>query len=217
MELFKHTLYINLEERKDRLAQVQGELAAMGIEGERFNAVKTKTGAVGCTMSHIRCLQLAKERGYEQVFICEDDIVFTDPELFKTNLERFYDNDEFVWDVLFVSGNNGPPFFVVSDYCSRVWNCQTTAGYIVKRSYYDTLLANFKEGLQFLLREPTKPMLYAIDMYWKRLQAQDYWYIITPLTVIQRPGFSDVENREVDYTKLILDFEKPWLKPKATV
>jgi GR25 family glycosyltransferase involved in LPS biosynthesis len=212
MDLLQYIFYINLESRKDRLEQVQIELSKLGVVGERFNAIQTKTGSIGCTMSHIRCLELAKERGYEQIFICEDDICFLDPELFKKNLQNFYDNDEIMWDMLIVSGNNVPPFMKVTEYCTRVFYCQTTTGYIVKKHYYDTLLNNYKEGINKLIREPEKHGLYAIDMYWKKLQKQDFWYILTPLTVVQRPGYSDVEKRIVDYSRFMLDLEKPWIQ-----
>jgi glycosyl transferase family 25 len=211
MELLTNTIFINLESRKDRLEHVTTELNKIGVKGERFNAIKTKTGSVGCTMSHIRCIEIAKERGYEEVFICEDDITFLDPELFKNSLNEFYENDEIMWDMLIICGNNVPPFCKVTDYCCRVFYCQTTTGYIIKKHYYDTLLANYKSGLQQLIREPTRHAEFAIDMYWKQLQRQDFWYLLTPLTVTQKPGFSDVENKDVDYTNLMLDLEKTWI------
>lgn len=98
MELFKHTFFINLESRPDRLEEVQGELAKMGIVGERVNAVKAKIGGIGCTLSHIRCLEEAKKRGYDWVFICEDDIKFTNPDLFKAQLQKFWNNKEIQWE-----------------------------------------------------------------------------------------------------------------------
>ena len=65
MDLFKNTLFINLEQRPDRLEHAQAEFKKMRIDAERVNAVKTKMGAVGCTLSHIRCLELAKQRKYD--------------------------------------------------------------------------------------------------------------------------------------------------------
>ena len=65
MELLKNTLFINLEHRKDRLIHVTNELKKLGVNSERFNAVKTAVGAIGCTMSHIKCLEIAKERNNE--------------------------------------------------------------------------------------------------------------------------------------------------------
>ena len=211
MELLKNTLFINLEHRKDRLNHVTAQMNMMGITAERVNAVKMNSGAVGCTMSHIKCLELAKQRDYEYVFICEDDITFRNPDLFKRNLQRFYDDDDINWDLLIIGGNNVPPFQQVTEYCARVFYCQTTTGYVVKKNYYDTLLKNFRESVTGLMREPNNPSTYALDMYWKRLQLQDFWYMITPPTVTQYESYSDIENRNVNYENMMLDMEKPWL------
>ena len=48
-------------------------------------------------------------------------------------------------------------------------------------------------------------------MYWKRLQTTGNWFFITPPTVTQREGFSDVENKQTNYTHLMLDMKKEWL------
>lgn len=213
MELLEHTLYINLEHRKDRMLHASKQFEMLGISGERFNAVKTKSGAVGCTISHIKCLELAMQREYEQVFICEDDILFTDTKSFKNSITQFRDSG-IEWDVLFVSGNNGPPFQPVSEFCVRTYNCQCGTGYIVKKHYYSTLLTNMRKGLSNLMREPTNKPMYALDVYWKQLQATDKWYLITPLTVVQAACYSDIEEKNVDYKSLMLDLEKPWLQQR---
>ena len=211
MELLKNTLYINLEHRKDRLTHVTKELEKIGIQGERFNAVKTKNGAIGCTMSHIKCLELAKERNYETVFICEDDITFTNPEVLLDSLQKFYENTSIQWDVLLIGGNNVPPYEKTTDYCIRVSNCQTTTGYIVKNSYYDVLIQNFRESVQGLLKNPNNKQQYALDMYWKQLQRINRWYMLFPFTVVQCESYSDIEEKVVDYRGLMLDADKEWL------
>jgi GR25 family glycosyltransferase involved in LPS biosynthesis len=211
MELFKHTLFINLEQREDRLKHAKEEFKKMGINAQRFNAVKLASGAVGCTMSHIKCLELAKERNYDQVFICEDDITFTNPELLKKNLRKFYENKEIQWDVLIIGGNAVPPYINIDNYCVRILNCQTTTGYVVKKSFYDTLISNMKEGVTKLMKEPNNKRMYAIDMYWKPLQMQNFWYMITPPTVTQYENYSDIEGKNLNYDHLLLDMEKKWL------
>ena len=188
----------------------------MGIIGERINAVKSKVGGIGCTLSHIRCLEEAKQRGYEQVFICEDDIKFTDPELFKQQLQKFLNNKEIQWDVLLVGANVVPPYQRMGDYCARVFSAQTTISYIAKREMYDVLLENFKESCNLQMRHPVQQGVsnpYALDMWWKRLQPQYFWWIITPLTVTQYESYSDIENRTTNYDHLMLDMEKTWYKP----
>jgi GR25 family glycosyltransferase involved in LPS biosynthesis len=210
MELLKHTLYINLDHRTDRLTHMQNQLALLDISGERFNAVKTKFGAVGCMISHIKCLEIAIERKLPQICIMEDDIQFLDIPVFKNSLQKFVDSGT-EWDVLFISGNNAPPFDKVADEWVRVYNCQCGTGYIVNQHYYEKLLANMREGVGNLIRDPTNKPMYALDIYWKRLQRPDRWYLITPLTVVQAACYSDIEERNVDYKKLMLDLEKPWL------
>lgn len=209
--MFEHTFFINLESRVDRLAHVTAELEKLGISGERFNAVRMKNGAIGCTISHIKCLEMAIDRGYKNVFICEDDICFTNPDLFKKNMQKFSDNKDLQWDVCLVAGNNRPPYQPVGNYCAKISNCQTTTGYVVKQHYYKTLIENFKEGLKQLLRFPENKHEFAIDMYWKQLQQVHNWYIITPLTVCQMEGYSDIENQVTDFRYMLLDMDKEWL------
>jgi len=212
-EIFEHTVFINLAERTDRLEHVTAELRKIGISNpERFNAVRTHHGAVGCSLSHIKCLETAMHRGYPYIFICEDDITFTNVDVFKKSLRKFCRSNYFKeFDMLMIGGNNAPPFQKTNDYCVRVSNCRTTTGYVVKQRYYSVLLQNFKEGVKHLIREPENKQQYAIDMYWRPLQTNDRWFLLIPLTVVQRSSYSDVEEREVDYGHLMLDLEKPWL------
>ena len=176
--LLDHILYINLEHRSDRLDHLRNEFVKMGItNAERFPAVKMSQGNVGCTISHIRCLELAKSRGWPHVFICEDDITFTNPSVLKNSLEKFVESG-IDWDVVVIGGNNCPPYIPVADFCARVTNVQTTTGYIVKNRYYDVLLNNFRTGLENLMREPERRKEFSLDIYWKHLQMSDRWFMI---------------------------------------
>jgi len=207
----KHAVYINLEHRTDRKVHVERQLASIGLrETTRFNAIKLPNGAIGCSMSHLKCLQLAKEQGWPHLLLCEDDIEFLDPALFVKQLNGFLDNHEQddTWDVLLIAGNNMPPYGLEDDYSVRIFQCQTTTGYLVKQHYYDKLIDNIKEGLQKLMREPHNHRLYAIDKYWFNLQREDYWFLITPLTVVQREDYSDIEKRRTNYKKPMTDLDK---------
>lgn len=216
-KLLDHVYFINLEHRVDRLYMTKQELSKLKPNiGTRFNAIKAASGAVGCSMSHIKCLEQAKNNNLPHVFICEDDICFLNPQLLMKNLQTFCENIP-DWDVLVIGGNTVPPYQQIGDYCARVFNNQTLTGYIVREHYYDKLIANFREGLKKLIANPENKREYAIDMYWKRLQTTDLYYFITPPTVSQREGFSDIEKRQTNYTHLMLDMNKDWLfKPAQT-
>lgn len=212
MDWFKHSLFINLDSRVDRLQHVLEEFDKMDIQVERVSAIKNKQGAIGCTMSHIKCLQIAKERDYEYVFICEDDITFLDPNKLKENLKLFHEHihESLKWDVLIIGGNNVPPYQPLTEYCARVFSCQTTTGYIVRKHFYDKLIENFKESATNLMKNPGNAREFALDMYWKRLQKQYIWLMITPPTVTQYESYSDIEQKNVNYDRLMLDMDKEW-------
>lgn len=204
---FTNILYINLDNRKDRLEHVISQLELIGVSGERFPAIKLKNGRCGCSMSHLKCIQLAKERNWEHVFVCEDDITFTKPKLFLKQLDEFL-KSKLKWDVIIVAGNNVPPHQQFGDFCIKVQHCQTTTGYIVKKAYYDTLMKNFREGINHLMREQDGHIKWAIDKNWTKLQKIDKWYMIIPASVIQKPDYSDIEGHVTDYQWHLLDIHK---------
>ena len=176
---------------------------------ERFDAIKAKDGRIGCTLSHLKCLENAKEQNLPHIMIIEDDIQFLKPDVFKNNLNDFLASGT-NWDVILVGGNNVPPYQVVHKYGVKVSHCQTTTGYIVKQSYYDTLIENIRIGLNMLMRNPEHHCQYAIDKFWIHLQRKDTWVLITPLTVTQRESYSDIENRVTSYTSAMIDIDKKW-------
>ena len=203
----KHAFYINLLSRPDRKDHVEEQLNTIGIKPERFNAIRMDNGAIGCSMSHLRLLETAKLNNWEHILIVEDDILFTDPNLFVTQFNKFLSSN-IDFDVVLVAGNNMPPYTKISDECVKVTHCQTTTGYLVKKHYYDILIKNYKDGILHLMKEPYNHTLYAIDKHWFNLQAIHKWLLITPLTVTQRMDYSDIERRQTNYTLAMLDLDK---------
>ena len=204
----KNVCYINLVERTDRKEHVKQQLSSVKLTHvERFNAIKLPNGALGCSMSHLKCLQFAKERKLDHVLIVEDDITFLNPLVFTKQLNRFLENNK-EWDVLLIAGNNVPPYRVIDETCVQVSWCQTTTGYLIRNQYYDTLIANIKEGINHLIREPKNHIQFAIDKYWIPLQKKDTWLLLVPLTVVQKEDYSDIEKRVTNYTKVMTNLDK---------
>jgi len=205
----EHILYINLESRTDRRNDIEKELANIGLEkkSQRFNAVCMHNGALGCSLSHLKCIQKAKQKDWDHVLICEDDIQFLSPDFFISQLNNFLSNNK-DWDVVLLAGNNMPPYEKNDETSIKVTRCQTTSAYIVKKHYYDILINNFKEGIKQLMKFPYQHRFFAIDKYWFKLQERDHWYLIIPLTVTQRPGYSDIEKRNTNYITPMLDLDK---------
>ena len=204
----KHAFYINLESRTDRKAQVEEQLRNVGLTcAQRFNAVKLEDGRVGCSMSHLKCLSIAKEKKWPHVLIVEDDIEFLNPGLFINQMNRFLSRHN-NWDVVLLAGNNVPPHIRDGDECVKISRCQTTTGYLVNGHYYDMLIENIKNSIVKLLKEPENHIKYSIDRYWFFLQKRDNWYLLTPLTVVQREGYSDIAKKVTNFVNIMTDLDK---------
>lgn len=204
----KNTFYINLEHRTDRKEHVEKQLDYIGIKAKRFNAIKMTNGAIGCSMSHLKILEDSIKNKLDHILIVEDDITFLNPELFKTQINKFFELHGNNWDVILFAGNNMPPFENIDETCIKVSRCQTTTGYLVNGHYIQVLAANVKMGLTYLLNSPNEKPKFAIDKFWFVLQGTSKWYLITPLTVVQREDYSDIEKKVTNYSNLMQDLDK---------
>ena len=188
-----HAFYINLDRRTDRRAEVEQEFADKGLVVERFPAVEYDPGAIGCNLSHIEVLKLAKARGYESVMIFEDDFQFlVDKQTWDQLIARLPTS----YDVVMLSYN-----LVASaghdDTFDRVLEVQTTSGFIVHSRFYDKLLTRWEEGARLFIESPHLEWVYLLDQYWKPLQPDAEWYAYKTRIGKQRDGFSDLAGRFV--------------------
>ncbi len=221
MEHIDAILYINLEHRTDRREHLEAEFKRMAIPAEkihRIDAIKNANGALGCTMSHIKCLKLVEEHPeWQTVMIMEDDYTFRGkkPTDFTRPLASFFqtypvgagagadadaDADAGTWDVFLPSYNhwNARIEDTTDDRFKRVRYSQTTSSYIFQRHYLERLKTNFRESATNLLRHGKQPV-HCLDINWTKLQQEDRWFLIIPSLGYQYDNHSDIEGRVVRY------------------
>jgi glycosyl transferase family 25 len=202
----KHKYYINLDKRCDRRKYFENQMKLLKWSATRFPAIENENGALGCSLSHLKLLEYAKKNNFNHILIMEDDITFLNPLIFTQNLDKFLSsNIEF--DVLLIAGNNIGPYKIINDYCVQTSHCQTTTGYLVKHTYFDTLIENFKNSIAGLIKKYNINE-YAIDQHWCKLQQIHRWFLLTPLTVTQKPDYSDIEKCNINYNKIMLTLDK---------
>ena len=188
-----HAFYINLDRRTDRRAEVEQEFADKGLIVERFPAVAYDPGAIGCNLSHIEVLKLARDRGYETVMIFEDDFQFL---INKEEWDQLIARLPASYDVVMLSYNlkAADP---LDETFVRVVEVQTTSGYIVHSRFYDTLIARWEEGARLFIENPMLDWIYLLDQYWKPLQPSAEWFAYRTRIGKQRDSFSDLAGRFV--------------------
>jgi len=196
----EHIFYINLAHRTDRRSEIEHELESMGLssQAERFDAIFMKPGAFGCGYSHISVLKLAKERGYKNVLILEDDFMFVvDKETLETQCKLFFENVK-EYNVCLFGYNTIKSEECEFPFLQKVLNSQTTSGYLINENFYDILIDNFETAM-INLKNGFIHWIYSIDQYWKILQPSSAWYQFKNRIGKQRPNYSDIAESIVDY------------------
>ena len=186
------TYVINLDRRPDRLQEIK-----LPITWERFSAtdgriyvdspVKNR-GWMGCYDSHVRLVEKLKNEKSDYYLIFEDDIDVCDN--FIQTLEKTVNNLPEDWELLFLGGWN------VGD---KINHCE---GIDVANKVYCMHAYMIKAEIIDKLLEKYKSRTYKIDVLLAELLPELKSYICNPTIAWQRPGFSDIENRETNNVHL---------------
>ena len=198
-------IYINLESRKDRKAEIEGELDKFDIQYERFDAVSTPGfGILGCNKSHLEVLKMAREKKYKNILILEDDFTFiVSKEEFEKNIKLLFERPV-DFDICMLSYNlratepiDDSLYPGYSSFLTKVLNVQTTSGYIINESKYDRLISLY-EWANPLLESTKYHWVYALDQIWNTINSGTKWYCFNQRIGIQRPSFSDNSGKWCD-------------------
>lgn len=193
-----NSFFINLNRRPDRRAQFEGECVRMGIRSERFPAVSHPMPALGCTLSHLSVLKLARERGYERVCIFEDDFEFL---ISKEEYEELLTKIPADFDIVMLGWylHTSAPY---NETFGKVLAGTTTSAYIVHSRFYDTLIQRWEEAAMMFQRNIHAQDVnarYSCDQYWRTLQPTATWLYTLKRTGRQRESFSDLVGEVVAY------------------
>jgi len=180
------SVVINLEERKDKKKNIINELQNKGINYTFFHPVKHENPKRGCLESHLTVIKDAVKNKDKYLFIMEDDCKF---------IGNIYTMEEPPddWSMIYFGGtvhrvvdNNHKGY-------SRV-HCWTTHAYIINLTNND------------LVMDILKAEQYdgEIDRYYlEKIHKKYNAYMCNPMIIIQRDGFSDIENQEVSYDFMV--------------
>lgn len=198
MQSIDKIFVINLDKRTDRMEEFLNEFKKINIDIsnlERFSAIyKPENPCVGCTLSHLEVIKIAKERSYKNIIVFEDDFEFlVSGEIFHKNIENFFSlNIDFKVAMLAYGCNHFHTQTRINDLISFTIDASNAAGYIVNNSCYDDLIECLTYGAT-KLEETGEHWNYINDQIWKKLQG-DKWFIFNERIGKQRPSYSELSG-----------------------
>lgn len=205
-DFFDKTYCVNLDRRTDRWADSTNEFKKFNLNGiERFSAVdgkstpiklknkKVNKSEIALVLTNIKIIERAKKEGLKSILILEDDVEFTDEVTNVSEYFKFLPND---WDMIYFGGNHNigieeaTPKIINEKVC-KLYHTYTTHCVGIKHTAFDIILDNLKQLSQQL------------DVVYCDLQKQMNVYSFYPMIASQRIGFSDIQERDVDYKEFI--------------
>ncbi len=203
-------LYINLDSRTDRRQHMERILD--GYNYERVPAVYDEHGYIGCAKSHIKCMDIIIERGYDKCIILEDDFIWLNDNNFNT-----IKIPDFDFDILLFCNVIKESDKIDIDF-NRVKWAQWTSGYMVNKTIVEDLRYNLIEGMERLTECYKKNEVYEfktvgrknktvktvkidfkdnfLDIYWNKLFDKYVAVGLNKTIASQLNDFSDIQNRE---------------------
>jgi GR25 family glycosyltransferase involved in LPS biosynthesis len=189
----------------DRKEHILEEIGKMGVSQDKVfrvpGVINKEQPALGCSQAHVNALIMSKENNHSNILILEDDFTFVDVIETKKNLVLF-EKLHIEWDMLLISANIIKQTDTNIECIKRVVDGQTTGGYIVNENYRETLLSNFKEGIEKFKKSKNGPV-HAIDIYWKLLQPDDNWFTFYPMNAYQMESYSDIMKSVRNYKEIL--------------
>ena len=191
-------VYINLDNRPDRLKLIKDELIKLGADENKMHRVAgvyvPKNGHKGCIQSHILALRIAKLNNWPNVGIFEDDAEANDnitPDEFKEKLKSGLAELPDDYDVLMLGTANADKESIPDKQIIQKLKSSTTGtAYIVNQKYYDKILSLFEHCNTMM---PTDKWgddgghePYALDQKWTELQKKDNWFCFATDLMKQR-------------------------------
>jgi len=200
MQNIDKVVYINLQKRPERRTHIESVLSEYGIQADRFEAIEHSYGLYGCGLSHLAVLKMARDNGWKNVLILEDDILInrTSDNFHKDIAKIFQEGPAFDVCMLDINPMKMEPVDNPHDWLVRVRYAHCAGAYIVQGHYYQTLIDLYEWALPLLLQTEAH-WVYANDAVWGRLQEKDNWFTFKDQMCKQIAGYSDTKNMVFDH------------------
>ncbi len=191
-DYFDRIYCINLDSRPERWAAARIEFSKLGIQDrvERISGVLCTDPHEGCARAHLKVIEQAKQLRLSNCLIFEDDLWIPEDGMVALD-SAIREISGLDWDLFYVGGTTVTPAYQVSPYLAKATGVYSTQSYAISARMYDTVLNSWHP-----------PTVY--DLFLAHEMAPTHQcYITIPLVVYQSTGYSDIENRIVDYRKMM--------------
>jgi GR25 family glycosyltransferase involved in LPS biosynthesis len=197
LRYFDKIYIINLDKRQDRLYKAITQFKELGIENlvERFSAIcpPNGDGRLGCLLSHIEIIKMAKSLNLKNVLVLEDDVQFINTDSITEAINQLRNKN---WGLFYFGYNSHKPLQKVDKNLLKIERCYAAHAVAYNSSMFD-----------YAIEEFNKDKIKIIDVWLSQsVQTKYECFGCYPITAIQNPGYSDIEKVETNYDFIMTRF-----------
>ena len=195
-DFFQHIYCINLPNRTDRRDIVYKEFERLGIQkrvefiegliGEGFTNIER--GEKGCTLSHIKCLQDAKEKGYKNILIFEDDVCFSSN--FQKKIEDSISELPINWDLFYLGFSPHEKDSSFENYSNNLHKLNKLCLTSHAIAYSNNIILEILNKPQYFVHERAYDRLLS-----KYIQTKHLCFATNPPIALQNSTFSSISPK----------------------
>jgi glycosyl transferase family 25 len=189
---FEKIYCINLDSRPERWKEAQAEFSKAGILArvERISGEVCSDPREGCARAHLKTIRLAKQLNLPNCLIFEDDVLILEDALPALHYS-VRDVSRVDWDLFYLGATTVGPAYQISHHLAKLTGACSTQSYAISARIYDAVLHSWHP-----------PKVYDVFLTQDIIPAHQC-FITVPMVTEQKTGFSDIENRVVDYHKMM--------------
>lgn len=116
-------------------------------------------------------------------------------------IRQFFEDPyfNFNWNILMLSHNILKSQKTHDSDIIKITEAQSSAGFVIRSTYIDYLLAYFKQALYEYKMTKIWEEQFCVDQLWKPLQKIDNWFGFTVAIGKQKRSYSDIEKKIVGF------------------
>jgi len=189
---------INLPERQQKWNNVYKEFLRLPFNVLKYNAHKTSPGWEGCRQSHLGVLEHAIDNYKGEIIaVFEDDLQWNVSQPWH-EIEKCMKDLPLDWDMLYLGATLTQDLIPYTRNLYRLKRAWTTHAMIMnpQNGLFEFILENNGGGRK-------------IDVFYADVVQEKFkCYISNPMIAIQRDGYSDILNKNVNNGMIIKDYFK---------
>lgn len=225
-DFFDGSYYINLNKRTDRKKRFEKRIKEVGIKSIRYPAIqpniedcahvpfwnnlqtyeqkRLKANEVGCALSHVQIVKIAKKRKLNNVLIFEDDCIFL--EGFEKNVKKIIEElkqNNIYWNIIWFGGQPNNVCTKITDNIYTINNggIYGLQSYAVNSNFYDNII-----NMNFSVCSIMDNFLLNYDYRLRR------YLLSKKILTLQENNYSDLTGQMLSYQKLYIEAWEKYVK-----